>query len=167
MFPKDALLLFLDVDMHFTDDVINRVRLNTIQSTQIYFPIVFSQYSTQFIPYKGSNSLDIFDSRGYWRQFGFGIVSLYNSDLQAVGGFNVSIHGWGMEDVNLYDRIIQSNLTIFRSVDHGLVHIYHDIHCDQSLTSLQYEMCLGTKLTSLGSVQELAKYINLNKFLKL
>jgi chondroitin sulfate synthase len=167
MFPKDALLLFLDVDMHFNDEVINRVRLNTIRRTQIYFPIVFSQYSSQFIPYKNTNNLDIFDSRGYWRQFGFGIVSIYNSDLQAIGGFNVSIHGWGMEDVNLYDRIIQSNLTIFRSIDRGLVHIYHDIHCDQSLTSLQYEMCLGTKLTSLGSVQELAKYINLNKFLKL
>jgi len=167
MFPKDALLLFLDVDMHFTNEVIDRVRLNTIERKQIYFPIVFSQYSSQFIPHKSATSLDIFDSRGYWRQFGFGIVSLYNSDLQAVGGFNVSIHGWGMEDVNLYDRVIQSNLTIFRSVDHGLVHIYHDIHCDKSLTSLQYEMCLGTKLTSLGSVQELAKYINLNKFLKL
>ncbi|CAG2159775.1 unnamed protein product [Oppiella nova] len=88
MFSKDSLLLFLDVDMHFTDEVIARVRLNTIQTKQIYFPIIF-------------------------------------------------------------------------------IHIYHDIHCDHSLTSIQYEMCLGTKLTSLGSVPQLAKYINQNKFLKL
>ncbi|CAG2112940.1 unnamed protein product [Medioppia subpectinata] len=167
MFSMDSLVLFLDVDMHFTDEVIARVRLNTIHNKQIYFPIIFSQYSPQFVNDNNLNNRDIYEDRGYWRQFGFGILSIYNSDLQTVGGFNVSIHGWGMEDVNLYDRIIQSNFTIFRAIDHQLVHIYHDIHCDQSLTSIQYEMCLGTKLTSLGSVQQLAKYINLNKFLKL
>ncbi|XP_054159203.1 chondroitin sulfate synthase 1-like [Oppia nitens] len=167
MFPNDSLLLFLDVDMHFTDQVIARVRLNTIHGKQIYFPIVFSQYSLKFISESNVNNVDISGERGYWRQFGFGIVSIFKSDLQSVGGFNVSIHGWGMEDVNLYDRIIHSNFTIFRSIDHQLVHIYHDIHCDHSLTSIQYEMCLGTKLSSLGSVQKLAKYINQNKFLKL
>jgi len=167
MFSKDSLLLFLDVDMHFTDEVIARVRLNTIQTKQIYFPIIFSQYSPQFSTQNNLNNRDIYEDRGYWRQFGFGILSIYNCDLQTVGGFNVSIHGWGMEDVNLYDRIIQSSFTIFRSIDHQLVHIYHDIHCDHSLTSIQYEMCLGTKLTSLGSVPQLAKYINQNKFLKL
>ena len=164
-FPKSALLLFLDVDMHFTTHVIQRVRFNTIQNSQVYFPIVFSQYSLQFKLFQ--YNISISDSEGYWRQFGFGIVALYNSDFQLVGGLNVSIQGWGMEDVNLYDKIVHSNLSIIRSVDPNLVHIYHDIKCESSLTSTQYEMCLGTKLTSLGSVKSLAEYININKYLKL
>lgn len=154
MFDPNDLLLFLDVDMQFSAQVIGRVRLNTIHRKQMYFPIVFSQYSPQFVP-KESNQ-DLSETSGYWRQFGFGIVSLFNSDLQLIGGFNVSIHGWGMEDVNLYDRVIRSNLTIFRAIDPDLVHIYHDIHCNPSLSRVQYEMCLGTKLTSLGSVSQLA-----------
>ena len=164
MFKRDDLLLFLDVDMQFSEEVISRVRLNTVQRKQMYFPIVFSQYSPEFVP-QDITSRDLNESTGYWRQFGFGIVSLYNSDLQSVGGFNVSIHGWGMEDVNFYDRVIRSNLTIFRSIEPHLVHIYHDIHCDRSLTPLQYEMCLGTKLTSLGSVSQLAKRINRDRLL--
>ena len=165
LYGNNALLLFLDVDMQFTEEVISRIRLNTIQTKQLYFPIVFSQYSPRFLSDNNTNNNDLNENRGYWRQFGFGIVSLYNSDLQSVGGLNVSIQGWGMEDVNLYDRIIRTNLSIFRSIDHNLVHIYHDIHCDHSLTSIQYEMCLGTKLTSLGSVPQLAKYINQNHLL--
>lgn len=165
LFGSDSLLLFLDVDMQFTNEVITRVRLNTIQRKQMYFPIVFSQYSRRFLSENNTNNSELSERRGYWRQFGFGIVSLYNNDLQSVGGFNVSIQGWGMEDVNLYDRVIRSNLSIFRAIDPNLVHIYHDIHCDTSLASIQFEMCLGTKLTSLGSVPQLAKHIIKNKLI--
>lgn len=43
---------------------------------------------------------------GYWRSFGFGIVSLYLEDFHRVGGFNTSIIGWGKEDIDLFEKVI-------------------------------------------------------------
>lgn len=79
----------------------------------MYFPIVFSQYDPSFeddnpesmgLNQIHSSTFDIDDSRGYWRFYGFGITSLYHSDLKRVGGMNLTIHGWGKEDVDLFDR---------------------------------------------------------------
>lgn len=168
------LLFFLDVDMHFTGDVLGRVRRNVIRQKQVYFPVVYSQYSNEVSDSQGrkrrnqeSSSLESYhhqdninDLDGYWRQFGFGIVALYKEDLLRVGGYETSIRGWGMEDVALYDRFVSaSNLTVFRAVEPGLVHVYHPISCDQQLAAVQYEMCLGTKLSSLDSTSQLAAFI--------
>lgn len=99
------------------------------------------------------------DESGYWRQFGFGIVSVYNSDLRSVGGFDTSIVGWGKEDVDLYEKFIHSNLTVFRAVDVGLVHVFHKIECDPALAEEQMIMCLGSKATSIASQRQLARLV--------
>lgn len=171
----DEMLFFVDVDMHFDERFLQRVRLNTIRGQQVYFPIVFSQFdpraasevddgdvSHSSAPRKSSAADDQFaisDELGYWRQFGFGIVSLYNSDLKAIGGLDTTIQGWGREDVDLYDKIVQSNLTVFRAADPGLVHIFHPIECDQSLVLSQLDMCLGSRASSYASTTRLAQII--------
>lgn len=171
LFADASLLLFIDVDMHFSKNVLYRVRHNTILSKQMYFPIVFSQYGDQ-LEFSNLNNqsakddnFEINNLQGYWRQFGYGMVSLYKRDLDLVGGYNISINGWGMEDVDLYDRVVQSNLTIFRAIDPELIHVYHKIRCEQNLSTVQYEMCLGTKLSSLGSIEMMAQYANTRNLL--
>lgn len=96
------------------------------------------------------------DRYGYWRQFGFGIVSIFHSDLMLVGGLDTTIEGWGKEDVDLFDKIVASNLTVFRAPDPGLVHVFHPIQCASSLSKEQAEMCRGTKLASTAAWQDLA-----------
>ncbi|KAH9416600.1 Chondroitin sulfate synthase 1 [Dermatophagoides pteronyssinus] len=147
LFSKKSLLFFLDVDMIFTGKVLNRVRQNTRLNQQVYYPIVFME---EF---------------GYWRQFGYGIVSVYNEDLIKIGGYNTTINGWGIEDVNLYDRFILNNFSIFRSTDPDLIHVYHSIDCDRKLSILQYEMCLGTKFFTLDSLPIISKFIQKNHLL--
>lgn len=51
--------------------------------------------------------------KGYFRHFGFGLVSLYKSDLDAVGGINVTIKvdlpyfiGKIIHSVYIYRRIV-------------------------------------------------------------
>ena len=44
LFNENDLLFFVDVDITFTRDFLFRARLNTIQSKQVYYPIVFSEY---------------------------------------------------------------------------------------------------------------------------
>ena len=35
--------------------------------------------------------------------------------------------GWGIEDVDLYEKLLKSNITVFRSVEPNLIHKYHKV----------------------------------------
>ena len=158
---SNDLLFFIDVDIIFNEKTLFRIRTNTRKETQVYFPIVYSLYRN----YKGgidkgffleNKSFDINDQNGFWRLFGYGITSMFKVDFERVGGFNISIQGWGLEDVYLFEKFVKCrDIEIFRSADPDLIHVYHDIDCDKNLSTKQYEMCLGTKASSLGSLKYL------------
>ena len=48
----------------------------------------------------------ISENQGFWREFGFGMISIFKSDLQRAGGYDLTIEGWGMEDVRLIEALI-------------------------------------------------------------
>ena len=77
LFTKDSLLLFLDVDVAFTHESIERVRRNTQHGSQVYYLIVFSQYDPKFVPNASVDSVRISDKAGYFRQFGYGNFYLF------------------------------------------------------------------------------------------
>ncbi|XP_026559759.1 chondroitin sulfate synthase 3 [Pseudonaja textilis] len=159
-FDNDTLLLFCDVDLIFTPDFLQRCRANTIQGKQVYYPIIFSQYDPK-VTYGDHPPVDsyfVFTKKtGFWRDYGFGITCIYKSDLINAGGFDTSIQGWGLEDVDLFTKVITSGLKAFRSQEVGVVHVFHPVHCDPSLESKQYKMCLGSKASTFGSAMQLAE----------
>lgn len=164
------LMLFIDVDMVFDEDTLGRIRLNTMVNKSVYFPIVFSLYNPNILKdLRGDNwwkSKEVMNENyGFWRQFGFGIVSLYKTDYLKLGGFNLLISGWGFEDVTFYDKVVKSNLAIVRSVDPSLIHVYHPIHCAIDLDNTQKQMCLGTEASTLGSLQTLQRIYSDNRHL--
>lgn len=130
---------------------------------QVYFPIVFSEFSPKFWHPTDRNEashqhFSYGRQRGYFRHFGYGLVSLFKSDFVRIGGFNLSIHGWGMEDVDLFEKVISSaNLRVFRAPDPGLVHVFHDIKCPRDIPASQRHMCLGSQAASIASLDSLAE----------
>uniref|UniRef100_A0A8C5RXK5 Hexosyltransferase n=1 Tax=Laticauda laticaudata TaxID=8630 RepID=A0A8C5RXK5_LATLA len=102
-FNNRSLLFFCDVDLVFTAEFLQRCRANTIIRQQIYFPIIFSQYDPKIV-YSGKvpseNHYAFTQKTGFWRNYGFGIACIYKEDLIRAGGFDVSIQGWGLEDVD-------------------------------------------------------------------
>lgn len=83
--PND-LVFFIDVDMAWDGNTLRRIRLNTVLGRSIYFPIVFSEFDPTVI-YNSKispNHFLISDESGYWRNFGFGIVSAYKADIAKV-----------------------------------------------------------------------------------
>ncbi|XP_071450437.1 chondroitin sulfate synthase 1 [Hetaerina americana] len=183
---EDALLFLVDVDIAFTPEALRRIRLNTIKGHQVYFPVVFSEFDPEVVhanttSRESMNHFIINDDQGYWRNYGFGIVSVYHSDLKAVGGMDTSIRGWGKEDVDLYEKFIRAGklgsenhssgskkVKIFRAADPGLVHIFHLVHCDPNLEATQLLMCQGTRANTFGGTHQLANIIradpNISKF---
>lgn len=104
-------------------------------------------------------SKEINDDYGYFRQYGFGILSIYKCDFERVGGFDLKIKGWGLEDVELFETLIKSNLTVHRIPDDSLVHIFHSVDCDKNLEKSQFLMCLGTKASTYGSEKHMTYYM--------
>lgn len=159
-FDNDTLLLFCDIDLLFTSDFLQRCRDNTIHGQQVYYPIVFSQYDPKVI-YGGNPPADsnfVFTKKtGFWRDYGYGITCIYKSDLLKIGGFDTSIQGWGLEDVDLFTKVISSGLKAFRSQETGVVHIFHPVQCDPNLNPKQYKMCLGSKASTFASASQLAE----------
>ncbi|KOX69281.1 Chondroitin sulfate synthase 1 [Melipona quadrifasciata] len=155
------LMFFVDVDIAFTESALHRIRSNTLLGRQIYFPVVFSRYNPKTVR-GGNRGGDVFvvdETSGYWRQFGFGIVSLYKQEYKTVGGFDLSIQGWGKEDVDFYEKVVKSNVKIFRAADRDLVHVYHDVECSKDLPETQWSMCMGTKADTFAGTEALTKMI--------
>jgi len=124
---KDSDLIFIiDVDISFNTKALENVRRFTVEEKSVYFPIVFSEFR---------------DGGGYWRDFGYGIMSGFKKDIMTVGGYKTDIVGWGKEDVDLYDKIMRSKLYVYRSIDSNLVHKYHKVTCSISLPAEQGTMC--------------------------
>lgn len=183
------ILFFIDVDITFTETSIKRIRLNTKMHEQVYLPIVFSEYDPKVwmdafqkndspaLLQTETESINLHYSRGYFRQFGYGICAIFKADIlhPNISGFNDDITGWGLEDVKFLEKLVKMHetpinsllkgtdtngqnssvvplsLSIFRAPDPTLIHIYHDIYCDKTLTESQYLMCLGTKANTFGS----------------
>jgi chondroitin sulfate synthase len=163
-FNDTDLLFFIDLDMVFTRDLFSRIRHRTIYNKQVYFPIIFSQYDPHYWDKReiltNFSSFHLRDDIGYWRQYGFGMLGIYKADLRQTGNWNVIISGWGKEDVEIYDKLVQSSsLNVFRTIDNSLMHIFHTKECSTALRHDQMNMCKGTKSITLGSQRVLVRYV--------
>lgn len=122
---SDDIIFFIDVDITFTRNSIERIRFNTLKHRQVYLPIVFSEYNkrgwqsdvptstkspTPAPQWLDEAQLDF--SAGYFRQFGYGICAIFKADIlyPAINGFNTDITGWGLEDVRFLEKIVKMNV---------------------------------------------------------
>ena len=98
---------------------------------------------------------------GTWRKYSYGPVCVYAGDVKAVGGLDVSIRGWGQEDLDFYEKCIKCELEVFRGPDLGLLHIYHQqSNClDPRLSAEQAKMCNDSRLQGIASAQSLVDYL--------
>jgi len=154
LLPPDSLMLFIDVDIQFRRETFRRIRLAAVRGRSAYSPVVFSQYDPSMAT--GGNFTS---GAGCWREFGYGVVAVYNADFVDAGGFDPGVHGWGREDVDLVERLLLHNVSVFRAADPGLVHIFHAKHCDPGLDPAQYRMCLGSKSASFASLKTLSDLV--------
>ncbi|XP_077988401.1 chondroitin sulfate synthase 1-like [Glandiceps talaboti] len=162
-FPDDALLFFLDVDLQFSTSTLNRCRANTLEGTQVYYPVMFSLYDPDITDDNNIASMKstqlISKLKGFFRDFSFGMLCAYHSDVKAAGGFDLAIQGWGGEDVDLFDKFVKHGFTVFRVPDIDLVHVYHTKYCDPKLTLHQYKNCIGSKSMIIADTQQLAELV--------
>ncbi|XP_078352382.1 chondroitin sulfate synthase 1-like [Oculina patagonica] len=160
-FDQTALLFLCDVDLIFNSEFIDRCRMNTALGKRVYFPIMFSQFDPD-LTYKNKikpgTHFTINKDAGIWRSYSYGPACIYHQDLDAVGGFDTSIKGWGLEDVDLYERFVNHiDIEVFRAADPGLIHVYHHVNCDPNLPARKLFMCQGSKASGRASQESLIR----------
>lgn len=206
-FLNDSLLFFCDVDVVFDVGFTRKCRANSVRGSKVYYPILYSEYHPQFeatladwqnsdhtvsalealqdasVIRRQQSTLDHFNvtnSGGYWRNYGYGLLCVYQSDFINSGGFNIKIQGWGLEDVDLVDKfvsglrtgpvtgaarrnmdpeVVNANkraMTIVRTPDPSLVHVYHPSTCNPNLAENQLRMCRASRASGITSIHNLA-----------
>uniref|UniRef100_H2Y4K7 Hexosyltransferase n=1 Tax=Ciona savignyi TaxID=51511 RepID=H2Y4K7_CIOSA len=149
----DEILFFCDVDLVFAPEILHHIRLNTIQNKQVYYPVFFSQYDPDvvYVEIPKPQSYFVFtELAGFWRHFSYGMVSIYASDFDKTNGFDLSIRGWGLEDIHLVNAILAAGLDVFKSTEPGQVHVFHDKSCESSLSPKQYSSCTNSRAAHYG-----------------
>ena len=174
-YGNDSLLFFADVDLIFETEFYHRCQAGAVLGKRVYFPLMFSQFNPQIVYYNRSappgritpnftppGRNRIFTRRaGVWRKYSYGPVCVFAKDVIAVGGLNTTIRGWGLEDLNFYERCLRHNLDVLRAPDLGLVHVYHaQTSClDPRMNSEQAKMCEDSRRRGIGSAESLVEYM--------
>lgn len=70
------------------------------------------------------------------------------------------IQGWGMEDVDLYQKFVNhKDIDVFRAADPGVLHVYHQIKCDRELPSQRLTQCKNSRALIIANQKLLLRYI--------
>ena len=151
-YPSYELLFLADIHIDFSTQFLERCRMNTFESKQVYFPAVFNPYNpSEFykdkILYPYATKLHITERRGSWMQDSFHLACIYNYDLMKVldgGGIEME-DGEDDGEWSLVDHFVQlqqKQLTIFRSIDPGLVNLWQDGCNEVESGSEEQKLCL-------------------------
>lgn len=159
-FRTEALILLTTVNMEMEPDVtspyLNRVRMNTIKSKQVFFPIGFWQYKPNLSHTKKTVPIhvEVGQRMGYFSTNSYDHASFYLSDYNAARKI-ISPDSAKSEDIfSMF--LTYKNFHVFRAVEPNLRLKWMNLTCDPRTTSQRYQECLTRNVDGLASQHHLA-----------
>jgi hypothetical protein len=177
---KDELVILVESCVEIQSDFLNRVRLNTIKGTQVFFPIPFKQYMPNIVyPTKPFPvDVEINKNYGFFNMHSFDYVAYFNSDylsnrkyfIRDVLKSNLKEKDYGKINLenyvdDLYELFsVNKQLNILRATDQSLKCRWQTSNdcVARAHKEDEYKRCLLESEKSLGTKAQLAMHLMKN-----
>lgn len=165
---NESLILYVDNCVELQGEFLNRVRLNTVLNTQVFFPIPFDSYMPQLAYSSKPYPIDIEINKynGYFNRFSYQFSSFYNLDfIKARANYlkefelNKITYRAGLDLYELFST--KSRLHLLRATDQALKCRWSNNYLNMDKKSLNDEY-FKSKLNTIGTKAQLAMHLMKN-----